>query len=138
MPLPGRPIPVPDHDDEFFWAQLPGRLMLPVCENCGHVWMRPTPACPQCGSGRIQPREHVGQGAVYSWVVVHRALDPAFADDVPYAVVTVELECGARLVGRLLGDLPPSAGMPVEFEPWDSGGAYLPAFRPRTDFAESG
>lgn len=136
MSQPGRPVPVPGHDDEFFWSQLPDRLMLPVCGDCDHVWMPPTPACPQCGSVRVQSSEQAGRGAVYSWVVVHRALDPAFTGDVPYTVVTVELESGARLTGRMLGDLPPSAGMTVEFEPWNSGGTYLPAFRPSADVTD--
>ena len=136
MSLTGRPMPEPDPDDEFFWSGLPGRLLVPRCEECGHAWLRPIPACPQCGSTRVQAVERSGRGIVYTWVVVHHALDPAFAADVPYTVVTVELECGARLPGRLLGAEPPSAGLAVQFEPSRRNDVYLPAFRPVTRASE--
>jgi uncharacterized OB-fold protein len=35
-------------------------------------------------------------------VVIHRALHPAFAGDVPYTVAAVDLDEGARVFGRLL------------------------------------
>jgi uncharacterized OB-fold protein len=131
-----RPVPVPDRDDEFFWESL-GRwgggsdeLRLPLCGACQFVWLRPIPACPRCGSADIASAPQAAAGAVYSWVVVNRALDPAFTQDAPYTVVTVELECGARMIGRLLGDVPPRAGMSVRLELLESGGAKVPGFRP--------
>lgn len=121
---------MPDIDDEFFWDQLGSTLVLPVCADCGFVWLRPTPSCPRCASANVRTAPQRGAGSVYSWVVVHRALDPSFACDVPYTVLTVVLEAGARMVGRLLGDAPPFAGMLVELESWSSGGAVVPGFRP--------
>lgn len=124
-----RPLPLPDHDDEFFWIGLRDGLMLPRCRSCGFVWLRPTPACPRCGATDLSVEPQSGMGTVYSWVVVDRALDAAFADEVPYTVVTVELDCGARLPGRLLGTEQPRAGMAVEFEAWAPDGVALPGFR---------
>jgi uncharacterized protein len=138
MSSPGRPVPVPDPDDGIFWSQLPGRLMVPGCDDCGYAWMPPIPSCPRCGSVRVQARDRDGHGTVYSWVVVHHALDPAFAADVPYTVVTVELQCGARLNGRLLGAGAPRPGLAVRFEPWPQGGGYVPAFRPTSNRDEEG
>jgi uncharacterized OB-fold protein len=46
--------------------------------------------------------ESRGLGHVYSWVVVNRTLSPEFADDTPYVIVAVDLDEGARMVGRLL------------------------------------
>src|SRR5262249_10218148 len=57
-----------------------------------------------------------GRGAVLSWAVMHQVYHPGFAADVPYAVVVIELEEGARLVSNLV-DCPLdaiAAGMPVE------------------------
>jgi uncharacterized OB-fold protein len=61
---------------------------------------------------------------------VHLPLDPAFADQVPYTVVVVELAGGARLFGRLLDDDPRglAAGAPVSFEPVRIGGRSIPGF----------
>jgi acetyl-CoA acetyltransferase len=41
-----------------------------------------------------------GRGKIYSWTVVHQAMHPAVADEVPHAVVVVELEEGVRMVSR--------------------------------------
>jgi len=130
MSTSARPVPVPDPDDEFFWSHLPGGLELPICEDCGHVWLRPISMCPRCGSQHLRTAHQSGNGNVYSWVVVHRALDPAFSDDVPYTIVTIELDCGARLTGRWLSEYPPKAGLSVQFEPWSCNDVHLPGFRP--------
>jgi uncharacterized OB-fold protein len=53
---------------------------------------------------------------VYTWVVVNRALHPAFFKDQPYADVVVEMEEGVRLMSTVV-DCPPEEleiGMPVE------------------------
>jgi hypothetical protein len=50
---------------------------------------------------------------VYSWVTVHRALDPVFGDDVPYTVLAVDLDEGPRIFGRLCGNASPEAGQRV-------------------------
>jgi uncharacterized OB-fold protein len=71
---------------------------------------------------------------VFTWTVTHRAVDPAFADMVPYAIVVAELDEGPRLVGNLR-DLDPTdlaLGLPieVELEPV-SAEVALVWFRPR-------
>jgi uncharacterized OB-fold protein len=38
---------------------------------------------------------------VFSYTITHQALDPAYADELPYAVLVVELEEGPRVVGNL-------------------------------------
>jgi uncharacterized protein len=128
-----RPLPVADEDDEFFWSNLVKQLVLPYCQSCGFVWLRPAPGCPRCGSGDLSTRAQNGLGTVYTWVVVNRALDPAFAAEVPYTVLTVELECGARVVGRLLGDEDVYAGMEVEFQALEFEGGVMPGFRARVN-----
>ena len=35
--------------------------------------------------------------------ITHRATDPAFAEELPYAVLVVALEEGPRVVGNLIG-----------------------------------
>ena len=75
-----------------------------------------------------------GQGKVYCWTVVHQALDPAFAGDVPYAAAIVELDEGPRLATWVTG-LPPDqleVGMPVAvwFDEINEQVA-LPKFRPQ-------
>jgi uncharacterized OB-fold protein len=61
--------------------------------------------------------------------VVHRTLDPDFHDDVPYTIVTVDFDDGARMAGRLCGGNPqPGAAVAVEF--YEVDGQVLIGFRP--------
>ncbi len=43
------------------------------------------------------------RGRVYTWTMSHRAFDPRFSDELPYAVVVVETDEGVRVVGNLEG-----------------------------------
>jgi uncharacterized OB-fold protein len=79
-----------------------------------------------------------GRGTIFSWAVMHQVYHAGFADEVPYAIVVVELEEGARLVSNLVGCPVDaiSAGMPVEVTFEDvTPELTLPKFRlrgPRT------
>jgi uncharacterized OB-fold protein len=68
------------------------------------------PACPWCGATAADWRAVSGRGRVYSWVGVRRALTPAFASEVPYTIVTVDLAEGARVFARLEGPEPRRPG----------------------------
>jgi uncharacterized OB-fold protein len=65
---------------------------------------------------------------------MHQVYHPGFAGEVPYAVVVIELEEGARLVSNLV-DCPVRevrVGMPVEAVFEDvTPEVTLPKFRPR-------
>jgi uncharacterized OB-fold protein len=108
--------PAGDVDAETFWAALDdGTLLVSVCGACGHRWLPPLPTCPRCASREVTSAPAAPTGALYSWTVIHRAADPAYAGDVPYTVGLVELADGARLYGRVVGvgrdDL--RAGLPL-------------------------
>jgi uncharacterized OB-fold protein len=97
--------PNQDADSAPWWAAVADRrLLLPRCEECGLTWFPPTPGCPRCGSPRVELIEAAGTGRIYSWVVVNRALSEAFTADAPYTILTVDLDEGARMFGRLIGD----------------------------------
>jgi uncharacterized OB-fold protein len=103
------------------------------CSKCGAWRHPPRPMCGDCHSMEWAWAPTAGRGKVYCWTTVHQALDPAFANDVPYAAVIVELDEGPRLA-TWVTDIPPSElriGMPVEvwFDPLAEGVA-LPKFRP--------
>lgn len=102
-----------DVDSASFWEALrEHRIVLGACDACGRHRFPPMPSCPHCGTPGGSEVEVAGRGHVYSWVVVHRALTPAQADQVPYTIATVELPDGVRMLGRLDGE--PAAGAPVE------------------------
>jgi uncharacterized protein len=96
------PAPTIDDDNAFFWDGLRNHeVRLQRCTACGRLRFPPLPTCPHCATpGGVVERVEA-HGTVYSWIIVHRAFDEAFAADVPYTIAVIELEDGTRLIGRL-------------------------------------
>lgn len=132
--ITSRPRPRISPDSAPFWDGCKEhRLMLPWCEECGKPHLVPGPICPFCLSDRLVWREASGRGTISTWVVVHKAWFPAFAKDVPYNVVQVELEEGPRLTAKLAGadNSALKVGLPVRigFERVDED-LTMPVFTP--------
>jgi hypothetical protein len=125
------PRPVGDQDTQPFWdAASERRLVVPRCGSCGRWIWQPRPLCPGCHTPDPDWAEVSGSGVVTSWTVIHPPVLPAWAEDVPFTVVLVELEQGVRMVGRLV-DADPSAlsiGAPVVLRWREEAGAVLPAW----------
>lgn len=128
--------PVIDADAVTFWDGVAaGRLVVPTCMGCGTAFFPPLPCCPACQSELIEHVEAAGTATLYSWVVMRRALDPAFATAVPYVVAAVELTEGARLFSRLVNvdiDEPDAlrAGMALQLVFVEIDGRPMWAFEP--------
>jgi uncharacterized protein len=127
-------IPV-DDDSRWWWEAIAEeRLLLPHCEACGRHFFPPQPTCPHCGSDRWHPHESSGRAIVYSWIVVHIPLHPAFKDDAPYTIVAAELEEGVRIFGRLKGDGADVApGAPLSPYFYEAGGRTMLGFELTAD-----
>jgi uncharacterized OB-fold protein len=110
-----------------------GELRFQRCSACGEWRHPPRYRCAACGSGDWTWERSGGRGRVFSWTVTHQVLDPAYADEAPYAVVVVELDEGPRVVGNLR-ELAPNAltlDLPVEVEfELVADGIALTHFRP--------
>lgn len=130
---PPFPPPVPSEDNQAFWDALrEGRLVVQECSSCSSLVHPPRPMCPECGSFDKTWREMSGRGTVYSYVVTHQAIHPAYNGHTPYATVLVELEEGPLVTTNLV-DVPFDGieiGMPVvvDFVPL-SEELTLPLFR---------
>jgi uncharacterized OB-fold protein len=135
--VPERPRPTPSALTEGFWAAARDhRLVVQRCDGCGLLRHYPTPMCPECHSAVWTWAPLAGRGTVHTFTVTHQAFHPAWADRVPFAVATIELDEGIRMVT----DLPPedvdrvAIGLPVEvwFEDhFDDDGSVVtfPRFR---------
>ena len=130
-----RPVPQPDADDGPFWAAAAqGRIVVSQCRQCWRCWVRPTPGCPSCGQSDIARIDATGAGSLYTWVVVNRAMDDSFADDVPYTIVVVDLDEGARVQARLTdSSLALTAGLRMTVTPYLSGEWHLLGARVRRE-----
>ena len=101
--------PLPDVNDPVtapFWAATrEHRLVVPRCANCAYRFWPPEPVCPECLQSEFVWEDIDPRGVLWSYAVYHRALDPAFAADVPYAVGLVDLGDGIKMYGRLDAEL---------------------------------
>lgn len=92
-------------DSVGFWLGCAaGELRVQRCVRCEWVTHPPRPMCPQCRSTEREWVATAGTGTVWSFVVAHPPLLPAYAAFAPYNVIVVELDDhpGIRVVGNLV------------------------------------
>ncbi len=128
-------LPAITPDNQQFWDALGrGEAIAQNCDGCKRTRYPIVPVCPYCGGTAWNWKTLSGKGTVFSWVRYVRSYLPEFEDLMPYVVLSVQLEEGARMFGRLLDkldrDAPISIGAPVEMviERWPDG-RHVPAFR---------
>ena len=87
---------LPDLGDETaapFWEGCArGELLVQACASCGLRRMPPRPMCARCRSIEVRWEPTSGRGRVWSFIVAHPPLLPAFAAVAPYNSIVVELE----------------------------------------------
>jgi uncharacterized OB-fold protein len=118
----GMPVSIPELDREnhaFYSYCGRGELRLQRCQSCQRLRTPPTTACPFCTAEACDWVPVSGKGTVYSYGEVHHAIQPAFREFSPYALLLVELDeqqgepgehDGLRMIGNLAtesGDLAP-------------------------------
>ena len=88
-----------------FWEGT-ARSELPVqaCASCGKWRMPPRPMCPFCQSTTVRWERTSGRGHIWSFIVPHPPLLPAYAEVAPYNAIIVELveDPTIRFAGNLV------------------------------------
>ncbi|BCK70539.1 hypothetical protein Srufu_044920 [Streptomyces libani subsp. rufus] len=98
-------LPVPDDDGAPFWEYAArGELRIQACADCDALRFPPRPCCPQCRSFNARWQRMSGRGRIWSYVLPHPPLLPAYAEQPGYNAIIVELAeaPGIRLVGNLV------------------------------------
>ena len=98
--------------------------MLQRCSQCELHRYPPSPICHSCLSPDHQWVQASGKGTLFSFVIVHRALDPYWQGEVPYVVAVVELAEGPHMVSNLIG---------IDFDRIEIGMALKVVFEPITE-----
>jgi uncharacterized OB-fold protein len=96
---------VEDPDGAQFWdGTAAGELRVQSCANCGTWRMPPRPMCPVCRSLETIWVATSGRGTVWSFIVPHPPLLPAYAELAPYNAIVVALDENPeiRFVGNLV------------------------------------
>lgn len=94
------PKPLPEMSDltRPFWdAARMGELHMQKCESCGHVRFPVSPVCSECLSPAYTWTRMSGRGTVLAHLVFYQVYHRAWANDVPYSVIMVQLEEGPRM-----------------------------------------
>jgi uncharacterized OB-fold protein len=99
-----------------FWeAARTGYLEIQRCRTCRRLRYFPAPLCPHWS----------GNATLYAYTTVHRAPNAIMARETPYTIAFVDLDEGARVMGRL-ADVPADGariGAPVRFDGVGDSGA---------------
>lgn len=91
----GATVAIAPNDPEhlgFLQAAGEGRFVLQRCTECSKLRYPVGNACPFCTALGWEWAEVSGRGTVYSYEVVMHPIHPSFRDQVPYAIVLVELD----------------------------------------------
>lgn len=104
-----------------FWdAARRHELVVQRCDACETLRHYPQYLCPHCRSDAWSWTPVEGCGVVYSFTITHRAFGAAWVERVPYAVATIELDSGIRMVSDLpaedLDDVAIGARVEVYFD----------------------
>lgn len=106
-------VPVPDDDGAPFWTYAArSELRVQACADCDELRFPPRPCCPHCQSFDSTWRLMSGRGRIWSYVVPHPPLLPAYAAHAPYNAIIVELADAPRI--RLVGNLLTGADAPLD------------------------
>jgi uncharacterized OB-fold protein len=132
---PARPLPLPDEVTAPFWEGCRrGELRMQRCAACARFRFLPRPLCPRCRSFDSEWVRVSGDGTLFSFVICHPPVLPAFQAQAPYAVALVELaeDPELRMLGGVLG-CPPDRlrigqKLRVDFEEI-ADGVVLPQWR---------
>jgi uncharacterized OB-fold protein len=97
-----------------FWeGTARGELLVQQCDGCGRLRFPPRPVCPWCRSFEATWTPMSGDATLWSWVIAHPPLLPAYAERAPYNVIVVTLteDTALRMVGNLDGADPGAIGI---------------------------
>ena len=99
-----RPRAEPSADTQPYWDGLArGAVLLQRCADCRKFRHYPRPMCDACFSFAHEWIEASGAATVHSWTITHHAFHLAFKTALPYALVTVDLPEGVRVLAPIEG-----------------------------------
>ncbi len=115
-----RPLPNPmTPEAKPFWDGCrEGKLMLPKCADCGHVYFYPRVVCPKCHSRNVTWIQSRGRGKLHAFEIAYQAFQKAWKIKPPWVLAMVELDEGPRMLSNLVNVEPDPkvvrCDMPVE------------------------
>lgn len=132
--LPPLPRPAGNVLQKPFWeAAEQGSLAFMRCNTCNHAFLPAREECPNCLLDTLSWEQASGSAELVSWVVYYRALNPAFAQRVPYTVAVVALAEGPRFISNIVDVADPETlkiGQQLILKVEQDGDLSVPRFVP--------
>lgn len=95
-------VPSPLPETQPYWDGLnEGNLKVQKCGSCGRLRHYPRPVCDKCHSMDVDWATMTGNGKVHTWTITHHAFHPGFKTELPYVLVTVDLDEGVGMQAQL-------------------------------------
>lgn len=99
-----KPLPRITPVEAPFWeAAQKHELRIQRCLDCGNIWYPPSEGCSKCLSSKYEWWKASGKGKIWSWVAFHQRYFPSFAEDIPYNVISVQLDEGPLMTSNIVG-----------------------------------
>ena len=131
-----RPLPdLRELDTVEFWrGTKAGEFRYQQCDNCATIIWYPRGHCTGCTDSALQWQVSKGHGTVYSFSIVRQSYHPFFRNQVPYAVVLIDLDEGPRFLTNMVGISDPGAdisiGQRVEVQWEEHDSVNVPLVKP--------
>ncbi len=98
-----KPRPTIDIDSKKYWDSAKNKkLMIQYSLDTKEYFLYSKQLTNTLDSKNVEWREVSGKGKIYSFTVVHAPAGPAFKDETPYIVASIELEEGARIISNII------------------------------------
>jgi len=98
-----KPIPIIDNDSKIYWESAKNnKLLIQYSKKSNEYFLYSKQLISNIDNNDIEWKEVSGKGKIYSFTEVYVPAGPAFKEETPYIVASIELEEGARIISNIV------------------------------------
>ena len=98
-----KPEPIIDNDSAIYWQSAKNnKLMVQRVKNSNEYFLYSRQLTKNINDNDTEWIEVIGKGKIYSYTEVSAPAGPAFKEETPYIVASIELDEGARIISNII------------------------------------
>ena len=98
-----KPKPIIDNDSAIYWQSAKNnKLMVQRVKNSNEYFLYSRQLTKNINDNDTEWIEVIGKGKIYSYTEVSAPAGPAFKEETPYIVASIELDEGARIISNII------------------------------------
>ena len=98
-----KPEPIIDNDSAIYWQSAKNnKLMVQRVKNSNEYFLYSRQLTKNIDDNDTEWIEVIGKGKIYSYTEVSAPAGPAFKEETPYIVASIELDEGARIISNII------------------------------------